>query len=338
MSKILFISPNPVWGGAATANVSIAKMLSDSGYKTLYNDEFYEKDYYDGLQIFHYNIHGKQKDSNKNLLRLVKELNVGTIIWGNTLVFYKYIPAIIKLNKRNINQISIYHSLSLNSSIVGKFFEMVSNILARYMNHIVYVSQFTQVSWEKYSGFKKAHNRSIVIHNPLEYNGSSHVVENFNEFKIGFVGRFSNENQPEIFCKSSDVSGFKYIAYGDGPLLENMRAKYPRVNFEGNCSNPDIIYQNIDILVMTSAFENCPMVILESKARGIPCVVPNVGGISEIVSNNVDGILFDNYNQSEILSAINIIKDNYSSFQKSCLRRADSYRPQNLVKKWKSII
>lgn len=337
MKNLLFISPNPVWGGAATANISIAKMLQDEGIHVIYNDEYYSDDSYRGFPVSHYRIHGKDMNANKRLLALVEELNIDSIIWGNTLVFYNYIPAMWRLKKKGVNQIALFHSLSLSNNMVGKVFEQISNFCISFMNHIVYVSAFTEKSWYKYSGFRKHPEKGIVIHNPMEYVGPKHTCAN-GKLRVGFVGRFSNEKQPEFFCRLSFDTSYEYIAFGDGPLLDEMKSKYPNVLYMGNCMDTDAIYKDIDILVMTSKFENCPMVVLESKARGIPCVVPNVGGISEIVEQGKDGILFDGYSSETILSAINEIKNNYIQYSDACLGNAKKWHRTSLFSKWNSII
>ena len=39
--------------------------------------------------------------------------------------------------------------------------------------------------------------------------------------------------------------------------------------------------------------ENAPLIILEARAAGCPVVAPALGGIPEILTPGVDGVLFD---------------------------------------------
>ncbi len=57
-------------------------------------------------------------------------------------------------------------------------------------------------------------------------------------------------------------------------------------------------------LVLPSREENCPMVILEAMAAGVPVAASNVGGIPDIVENNVTGLLFDPSNAAEMRGAV----------------------------------
>lgn len=337
MKRILVISPSPEWGGASTANISISQMLASAGYDVTYNDEFYKKDSFNGFPVAHYSIHGKEKGADKYLENLIKENNYSTIIWGNVWILRKYICTVRKLHSNGINQIAIFHSLSLGTSFISRVFEFICAQMMRYMNHIVFVSGYTERSWSKFSILAKHPEKGIVIHNPMDYNGDSHTKSK-DRLTIGFVGRFTAEKQPEIFCSLSTEGSYDYIAFGDGPLLDEMKSKYPRVKYMGNCLDTDAIYRNIDILVMTSKFENCPMVVLESKSHGIPCVVPDVGGISEIVANGQDGILYKDYSKGEIHTAINMISFKYEEFSKNCLVRSKKFESLSLVDKWKSIL
>ena len=329
--KIYFISPNHIWGGAATANMAIARMLS-TDHIVLYNDEYnnisIENVTYDSFPAH------KLKDSDTLYNRLVEE-KVDWVIWGVAMILPYYKSLISKLKDSNIKQCVLFHSLSISRSFKGRLMEWLISRSLNNIDHLVFVSNYTDISWSKYKTVRK-HPNHHVIYNPIRI---EQTCVNSDKDRIGFVGRLSDEKQPEVFAKISEIDNRnKYIAWGGGDLLDELRNKYTRVEFKGQSLNQEEIYSSFDILVMTSVFENCPMVILEAWAHGIPCVVPNVGGIPEIVENNFSGILYDGYDVKDILSGIENIKQNYAFYSKNCSETVKNFSFENIKSKWNNII
>ena len=110
------------------------------------------------------------------------------------------------------------------------------------------------------------------------------------------------------------------------------------MDFRGQSSNQKEMYESIDILVMTSQFENCPMVILEAWKYGIPCVVPNVGGIPELVKNERNGMLYGEYSLNAIISCINRIQSDYNVYSTNCLEDVAKYSFENIYNEWYELL
>ena len=329
--KIYFISPNPILGGAATANLSIAQMLS-AEHVVIYNDEYnnvsVENVVYDSFPVH------KLKNS-EALYEHIMEKKVDWVIWGvaMNLPYYKRLSR--RLKDSNIKQCVLFHSLSISGNIKGRLIEWLISRSIKNIDHLVFVSQFTEISWSKYTTIKN-HPSHHVIYNPINIVRTS---VNNNCERIGFVGRFSPEKQPEIFAELSEIDfSHEYVAWGEGELFSGLNQKYTKVKFHRYSLDREEVYKSFDILVMTSAFENCPMVILEAWQHGIPCVVPNVGGIPEIVKNECAGILYNGFNVEEILAAIMKIQNNYSFYCKNCSEAVKYFAYENIIHKWNNLI
>lgn len=111
----------------------------------------------------------------------------------------------------------------------------------------------------------------------------------------------------EIAKAITDATG-KNIYFelaGEGPQRPNIEAMIQRYglhsNFflKGHQDDMDTFYRGIDLYLNTSIHEGIPMTILEALARGIPVIAPNVGGISEIITNGVEGFLIEGRNPSD---------------------------------------
>lgn len=70
------------------------------------------------------------------------------------------------------------------------------------------------------------------------------------------------------------------------------------------------IYRNKDIFILPSLAEGIPKVIYEAMAFGIPIISTDVGGISDIIKNNENGILIKPRSIDAIVSTIKLISEN----------------------------
>jgi len=58
------------------------------------------------------------------------------------------------------------------------------------------------------------------------------------------------------------------------------------------------------LLVLPTLEDNCPMAVLEAMAAGVPVAASKVGGIPDLISDGVDGLLFDPAQTESIRSAV----------------------------------
>lgn len=113
---------------------------------------------------------------------------------------------------------------------------------------------------------------------------------------------------------------FEWVHIGYGPLkeqTEELAKKYLPENisfhFLGYVPNPEVIsfYQNnqVDLFINVSSSEGIPVSIMEAQSCGIPVIATAVGGIPEIVSNDVGILLSENPTPQEIADAIWMLKN-----------------------------
>jgi N-acetyl sugar amidotransferase len=105
--------------------------------------------------------------------------------------------------------------------------------------------------------------------------------------------------------------------FGSGALQDKLMAEAsmrlgnsPNISweFKGHVSNEKVIeyYKNnqVNLFINTSETEGIPVSIMEALSCSIPCIAPNVGGISEIVNEEVGHLLSSTPNEMEISIAI----------------------------------
>jgi glycosyltransferase involved in cell wall biosynthesis len=88
-----------------------------------------------------------------------------------------------------------------------------------------------------------------------------------------------------------------------GPLLAEAAASDTRIRFEGPFPRHELgsVLAKVDVLVAPSRwYENTPFVILEAYSAGVPVIASDLGGMSEIVSDEVWGDLFPAGDEEEL--------------------------------------
>lgn len=100
--------------------------------------------------------------------------------------------------------------------------------------------------------------------------------------------------------------------YGEGVLADEAKALAARIlpnnvsyNFHGYIDNNELldIYQThpYHLFINVSSSEGVPVSIMEAMSFGIPCIATDVGGTSEIVENEYNGILLPcNFNVDDL--------------------------------------
>jgi glycosyltransferase involved in cell wall biosynthesis len=84
---------------------------------------------------------------------------------------------------------------------------------------------------------------------------------------------------------------------GDGPERDRLekaaaeRGVADRTVFAGATRDPAAALAGADLFALPSAAENCPLALLQAMSCGLPAVASAVGGVPEVVTDGVDGLL-----------------------------------------------
>ena len=340
VKKVLIISPNSSYGGAATANQNIAHMIHMSGIEVVYNDEFLKTDSLIPYELSNFSVYGNLKNKH-SLVQYIMSCSFDYVLIGDNRVAIHYFFQLLKLKRNGIRIGIIFHSLNIGQTIHNKISDWLVSIATLCANDLLYVSKFTQDSWNTYLIPRITQKKGRIIYNAVK------AIESIgNKLQtrpnVLFVGRFSPEKRPELFCRIAKAFSDRYnfIMWGNGPLYEDLCQKYKEyVKFMGYGSDIETIYLGASLIVVPSVFENCPMCILESMVRGIPCICTKVGGIPEIVKSEVNGEFLD---ISDAINSFNEcskrIFNNYDQYRSNCLKISQSYVFENISQKWKYLI
>ena len=196
-----------------------------------------------------------------------------------------------------------------------------------------------------------AYYKSIGVNSQLIYNGSTFPYEYTKEVEksIIFVGRFVYEKDPlealQIFYESALwEKGYKLKFFGYGSYLNNLILKATELDILENIEiitnerNPDKIYANACVLVMTSLYEGLPMVLVEAMSRGIPCISYNCPqGPSEIIKNGVNGYLIPVSDRKEFIHKLGLVVNN-SIQPELIIESVQDFNISNVIQQWEYLI
>lgn len=130
-----------------------------------------------------------------------------------------------------------------------------------------------------------------------------------------FVGRLSEEKGIEMLLKTASRYHFNLTIIGDGPLkhmvLEYAR-NYSNISYMGYQHKVSVIHQmkRCTALIFPSLwYEGFPIAILEAFSTGTPVIVSGLGGLPDIVQNNVNGLNFKPGDQQDLLYMVMLLLD-----------------------------
>ncbi len=174
------------------------------------------------------------------------------------------------------------------------------------------------------TGVSGISNKTRICWNSVDINKfSPEYNDSFKkEFKLEdkpivlFVGNLIKRKNVESLLEAKKIaySDYYLVVVGDGPLFKKLNKKVEEENirdviFVGSRNDVENIIPSCDVLVLPSFSESFGLVLIEALACGKPIIGSNVGGITEIITEDV-GLLVNPNKISSIASAIdNVIND-----------------------------
>lgn len=147
---------------------------------------------------------------------------------------------------------------------------------------------------------------------------------NDDDYRFVYCGSLIEGKQPELLIITMSKLISKGVRarldiIGDGPLSSNLIKLSSRLGlekkifFHGHISNPFHQIAQADVMLIPSISEGVSRSALEALYLGVPCIMRDIDGNSELITPGINGELFENNND---LSKLMIEAANYSREQK----------------------
>jgi glycosyltransferase involved in cell wall biosynthesis len=264
----------------------------------------------------------------QNIYQLLKSQKFDVIhTHGGTAGFWGRLVAASLQNKPKI--IHTYHGLhylntaqtkSPQQKIKTAIFQKIDQLLLQITDQIICVCRS---DYEKAIAAKVASpSKTSIVYNGIEIDKFSYPLNKETarkifdtaptEFIFGNVGRLHEQKGHKYllpaFAKVADRARLLIIGDGD---LKNELIKLAddlqisdRITFLGVRFDIYEFLSAIDVFVMSSLWEGQPIALLEALAIGKPCIVSDVDGIPEIITDGVNGLLVSPQNIEQLAQAM----------------------------------
>ena len=147
--------------------------------------------------------------------------------------------------------------------------------------------------------------------------------ENGQKSSIVYFGRLSPEKGLYTIIKTSKLlktnGKVKVKIIGDGPIRGDLEEKVKvdginNIRFLGYMKG-EALYEEIKkclaVILPSECYENNPISVLEAFAFGKPIIGASIGGIPELVKDNVTGLTFEPGNAHDLAEKIGYVLNNH---------------------------
>lgn len=191
---------------------------------------------------------------------------------------------------------------------------------------------------------------AVHIPNPVQYKG---YIRNQRSHNIIAVGRLEHQKGFERLLKIWSIfkqndNKHKLIIAGDGALKDYLISLacqldvIDSVDFLGKVKDIDKLYQNSDLLLMTSYYEGMPLALLEAKSWSLPVVSYDCPtGPKEIIEDGIDGFLIKEDDYEAFVNKLTTLCNNdtlYFQMSSNTAITSNKFSSKMISDSWKSLV
>jgi glycosyltransferase involved in cell wall biosynthesis len=169
---------------------------------------------------------------------------------------------------------------------------------------------------------------------------------NISDKIIIYVGRIEPPKKVDTIIKAfrilvdEDIT-YKLVLVGDGVLMNSMKSLSSKLQLSKNIIFLGVrkrnelpqLFSSANASILISGNEGSPLSVKESLACGVPVIANNVGDISEIIKDSLNGYIVDPDNVSEIVKKIRITVNDCLKMKQACIDSIQEYKIESVYQK-----
>ena len=167
---------------------------------------------------------------------------------------------------------------------------------------------------------EKLSSKKVIVQpsgiNEIFFEKFAKQYENESFTIVTVANLFPKKNIELVLEIAQELPACKFVIVGEGThriILESIIKSNSISNVElvGFKSAVEVreYYQQSDCYLLTSFAEGTPTSSLEAMACGLPIISSNAGGLGNIVKENENGFILDDFDKKRYVKRINLIKD-----------------------------
>jgi len=172
--------------------------------------------------------------------------------------------------------------------------------------------------------------------------------ESHTDLHLLYLGRLERNKGVDILCEafvqaSRKMSNLYLNVAGYGTMADNLLVQYgdhPQITFHGPLfgeAKAELLTAS-DLVVLPSVWaENAPVVIPEAYAYGNPCIVAEIGGLPEFVTENSTGYWVPSGDVSALVTLLEQLAadpEQVTKMRANCYRRAEDFSVQAITQNY----
>ncbi|NDJ61687.1 MAG: glycosyltransferase family 1 protein [Chloroflexi bacterium] len=160
---------------------------------------------------------------------------------------------------------------------------------------------------------------------------------NPHDLLVLYVGRLANEKRIDLLIEVARTPGVALTIIGDGALRAELEAQFAGTgtHFTGYLYGEDLAcaYASADVFMFTGTQETFGQVVQEAQASGLPAVIIDRGGITDLVEPGINGYICSD-DPAEFAAAARRLRDDVALRQ----RMSQAARAVTEERPWEKIM
>jgi glycosyltransferase involved in cell wall biosynthesis len=183
-------------------------------------------------------------------------------------------------------------------------------------------------------------SKVFTVHNAVDFSERTapKVNRNIDEKVVTFLGRITFQKGPEYFIEAANkvskrITNVRFVMAGSGDMMHRMVKRVAKLNlgsrfhFTGFLKSDDVnkMYSYSDVYVMPSVSEPFGISPLEAMRAGVPVIISNQSGVSEVLKHALKVNFWDVNALADAIYALLTYKGLNSMITKYGLEEVNSF-------------